>query len=132
MLEEVHHQFWHLHCCYLAFRIAFAGSKIAFIERAQPPGIKGGLLLQTVNPKAYAVNMALFSGFLFLPENPTIEAAIKLFILNAIWIAIHFVWLWAGITVRRLNLTDRTQRAINITMAAAMLAVVALALWAPH
>ena len=117
---------------YLAFRIAFAGSRLAFIERAAPPGIKGGILLQAVNPKAYAVNTALFTGFAFLPESPAIEMALKLLILNVIWIAIHFLWLWAGITLRRLELPEKTQRAINIGMATSMLIVVALAAFAPH
>jgi threonine/homoserine/homoserine lactone efflux protein len=117
---------------YLAFRIAFAGSKLAFIERTTPPGIKGGMLLQAVNPKAYAVNTALFSAFAFVPETPGLEVALKLLILNTIWTAIHFLWLWVGITLRRLDLPEKMQRAINIGMAASMLIVVALAAFAPH
>ncbi|WP_299756880.1 LysE family translocator [uncultured Boseongicola sp.] len=117
---------------YLAFRIAFAGSKLAFIERTTPPGIKGGMLLQAVNPKAYAVNTALFSAFAFMPETPGLEVALKLLILNTIWTAIHFLWLWVGITLRRLDLPEKMQRAINIGMAASMLIVVALAAFAPH
>ncbi len=116
---------------YLAFRIAFAGSKIAFIERAAPPGIKGGILLQAVNPKAYAVNTALFTGFAFLPEAPSFEIVAKLVILNIIWTAIHFFWLWGGITLRRLDLPRRRQRLINYAMAGSMLIVVALAAFAP-
>ena len=112
---------------YLALRIAFAGSKIAFIERQKPPGIMGGIALQAINPKAYAVNTALFSGFGFLPGNLLLEIILKFFILNAIWIPIHFAWLYFGITLRRLNLPDRTQRAINIAMALSMMAVVTLA-----
>jgi len=117
---------------YLAYRIAFAGSKLAFIERTTPPGIKGGMLLQAVNPKAYAVNTALFSAFAFMPETPGLEVALKLLIMNMIWTAIHFLWLWVGITLRRLDLPEKTQRAINIGMAASMLMVVALAAFAPH
>ena len=117
---------------YLAFRIAFAGSKVAFIERTTPPGIKGGMLLQAVNPKAYAVNTALFSAFAFMPETPGLEVALKLLILNTIWTAIHFLWLWVGITLRCLDLPEKMQRAINIGMAASMLIVVALAAFAPH
>ncbi len=117
---------------YLAFRIAFAGSRLAFIERANPPGLKGGVLLQIVNPKAYAVNTALFSAFAFMPQTPALEIALKLLILNIIWIAIHFLWLRVGITLRQLNLPERTQRAINIGMATSMLIVVALAAFAPH
>ena len=117
---------------YLAFRIAFSGSKLAFIERANPPGVKGGILLQAVNPKAYAVNTAFFSAFAFLPNSPALEIAINLLIVNIIWIAIHFLWLWVGIFLRRLELPARTQRAINIGMAASMMIVVALAAFAPH
>jgi threonine/homoserine/homoserine lactone efflux protein len=115
---------------YLALRIALAGSRIAFIERAHPPGVSGGILLQTINPKAYAVNTALFTGFNFLPQNYPAEVALKFMIVNAIWIPIHFAWLWLGITLRRMNLPRRTQRAINIAMAFSMLLVVALAAYA--
>ena len=115
---------------YLAMRIAFAGSKLAFIERAHPPGVTGGVLLQAINPKAYAVNTALFTGFQFLPDNYTLEIILKFIVVNAIWIPIHFAWLWAGISLRRMNLPHRTQRVINIAMAASMLLVVALAAFA--
>lgn len=117
---------------WLAFRIAFAGSKVAFITRTEPPGVRGGLLLQAVNPKAYAVNTALFSAFAFLPDHPVWEIAIKLVILNALWIAIHVFWLWLGVSLRKLDLAPKTQRAINIGMACSMLIVVALAAFAPH
>ena len=43
---------------YLAFRIGWAGSKIAFVERQSAPSVFG---LQLINPKAYAVNTTLFS-----------------------------------------------------------------------
>ena len=112
---------------YLAFRIAFAGSKIAFIERASPPGIFGGIALQAINPKAYAVNTTLFTGFGFLPQNYPVEIALKFLIMNVIWIPIHFSWLWLGIAVRRMNLKTRTQRIINICMAVSMMLVVVLA-----
>ncbi len=117
---------------WLAFRIAFAGTKIAFIEQPNPPGIRGGILLQAVNPKAYVVNTTLFSGFAFMAEYPFFEIGIKLLLLNILWTAIHVAWLCAGVTVRRMRLPERWQRGINIGMAAAMLAVVALAALAPQ
>ncbi|NNL35531.1 MAG: LysE family transporter [Silicimonas sp.] len=115
---------------WLAFKIAFAGAKIAFIERVNPPGIKGGILLQAINPKAYAVNTALFSGFAFMAGNPGLEILVKLLILNAIWLALHVLWLWFGVTLRRLNLSPVIQRRINYAMAGSMLMVVALAVYA--
>lgn len=117
---------------YLAFRIAFAGSRIAFITAAKPPGFVGGLLLQAVNPKAYAVNTALFTGFAFWPASFAVETLLKFAIMNAIWIPLHLAWLAAGISMHQLNLAPRTQSAINIAMALAMLAVVGLAAFAPH
>ncbi|WP_343079062.1 LysE family translocator [Ostreiculturibacter nitratireducens] len=113
---------------YLAARIAFAGSRIAFIEAKAAPGIGAGVLLQAINPKAYAVNTALFSGFAFYPASLAVETLTKLVILNAIWIPIHLGWLWAGVTLHRLNLPARTHRRINYAMAIAMLGVVALAI----
>ena len=44
----------------IAVRIAFAGKRIAFIEAASIPGIRDALILQIINPKAYAVNTAIF------------------------------------------------------------------------
>lgn len=115
---------------WLGAKIAFSGAKIAFIHSEKPPGLLNGLTLQLINPKAYAVNTTLFSGFAFLPEALFAETAIKLVILNGIWIPLHGLWLWAGVTLRRLDLAPGVQRAINMAMAAAMLAVVVIAVWA--
>ncbi len=113
---------------YLAGKIAFAGSKVAFVEAERAPGFWNGLALQPINPKAYAVNAAFFSNFAFMPGTPWMEIVVKLLIVNAIWTPIHLAWLWAGVTLRRLELPARTQRAINVAMAVSMLMVVALAI----
>ncbi len=113
---------------YLAFRIAFAGSRISFVTRTQPPGILGGIALQIVNPKAYVVNTALFTGFPFWPEAIFAEILMKFAIVNLIWVPIHFLWLWAGISLHRLELGPRAQFSVNIAMAASMILVVVLAL----
>ncbi|MCB1478739.1 MAG: LysE family transporter [Tepidamorphaceae bacterium] len=112
---------------YLAAKIALSGSKIAFIEAEQAPGFVNGLMLQAINPKCYAVNTTFFTGFGFWPESFLAETIVKLILMNLIWIPIHLLWLYAGVSLKRLDLAPGTQRAINIFMAAAMLAVVALA-----
>ena len=114
---------------YMAAKIAFAGSKIAFIQATKPPGLWGGIALQVINPKAYVVGTFVFSNFSIWPQNLTFEVLIKLIILNAIWIPIHILWLAAGVTLNRLALEQRTQRIINFAMAAAMLLVVGIAMW---
>jgi threonine/homoserine/homoserine lactone efflux protein len=117
-----------LYLIYLAARIAFAGSKIAFVAATAAPGVMAGVMLQVINPKAYVVNTSLFTGFPFAPENLLFETITKLLLVNAIWIPIHLMWLWAGASVHRLNLSDAVQRRINYAMAMSMLLVVALAL----
>lgn len=114
---------------YLASKIAFAGSKIGFIAAERHPGIRDGIILQALNPKAYVVNTTLFSGFVFFPDAYTAEVLLKFLITNAIWTPLHFLWLWAGSKIKEMNLRPETQRVINIAMALAMLGVVALAAW---
>jgi len=113
---------------YLAVRIAFAGTKIAFIQVSKP-GLLAGATLQLINPKAYAVHITFFSGFAFHPSNFLVEVILKLFIANVIWILIHFFWLHAGVMINRLELPERIQTIINFIMAACLLAVVGLSIW---
>jgi threonine/homoserine/homoserine lactone efflux protein len=117
-----------MYLLYLASRIAFAGSKVAFVAATAAPGIGAGILLQVINPKAYAVNTSLFTNFPYAPESLAYETATKLLIMNAIWIPIHLGWLYAGVALHRLNLSAAAQRRINYAMAASMIAVVILAL----
>lgn len=112
---------------YLAYKIAFAGAKVAFIETPAAPGIVGGVLLQAINPKAYAVNTALFTGFQLWENALVTEIMVKFLIINMIWIPVHFLWLGAGVLIRKLDLAPRTQFVINCFMASAMLGVVAAA-----
>ena len=114
---------------YLAMRIALAGSKLAFAPAQQEPGVLAGILLQPINPKAYAVNTALFSGFAIMPDALVAEAIWKLLIVNAIWVPIHIVWVWFGVRLKALDLAPARQKLINIAMAASMLLVVGLAVW---
>lgn len=118
-----------LYLLYLAARIATAGAEVAFIPAKTEPGILAGLLLQPINPKAYAVNTALFSGFPIFADALIAEAVVKLLILNAIWIPIHVVWVWFGARLKALNLSSDRQRTINVAMASSMLIVVAIAVW---
>ena len=116
-----------IYLLYLAVRIAFAGKKIAFIEATEKPGLRAGLLLQLINPKAYAVNMTWFTGFALFPGSLVSETLFKFLVINLIWIPIHLLWLAAGNTVNQLDLSPNTHFLINCAMALAMLIVVALA-----
>ncbi len=71
----------------------------------------------------------MFSGFAFWPDSLMVEIMIKFVIMNLIWVPVHLLWLAAGVGLHKLDLQPATQRLINIAMALAMLAVVALAAW---
>ena len=114
---------------YLAARIALANTEIRFGRIAEAPGIVAGLLLQFINPKAYAVNTFLFTNFPFAPANYGFEVSVKLLIFNLIWIPIHFAWLQAGVTLQRLDLAPAAHRAINVAMAVSLALVVSIAAW---
>ena len=113
---------------YLAIKIAFAGSEVAFIKAERIPSFYDAVLLQMINPKAYAVNTTIFTTFNFWPDDFVAMTIAKLVLFNAVWIPIHFGWLYAGSALRKLNLAPRTQRGINIFMAVSMVIVVLLAL----
>ena len=112
---------------YLATKIAFAGAKISFGKVQNAPSFSNGLTLQFINPKAYAVYTFFFANFAFFPTNYEAEVVSKLLIINAIWIPIHIAWLYAGVLIRSLELSPRSQRRINILMATSMVLVVLLA-----
>ena len=113
---------------YMAYKIATAGSRVGFIDAARQPGVRDGIILQAINPKAYVVNTTLFSGFAFLPQSYAAEVALKLLITNVIWTALHVLWLWVGARIKAMNLAPETQRRINYGMAAALVGVVVLAI----
>ena len=92
-------------------------------------GFMSGVLLQFINHKAYAVNTSLFTSFAFYPDNFAVETGLKLLIMNMIWLPLHLLWLFAGVELHALNLSARSQRRINLVMAACLLAVVVLSVW---
>ena len=116
---------------YLALKIALAGTKIGFI-RTGAPGFVNGTMFQLINPKAYAVNTILFSGFAFYPDNFVIETGLKLLINSAMWIPIHFLWLYAGVMLNQLKLPAQTHKIINFFMSGCLFAVVGLSAWSLH
>ena len=112
---------------WLALKIALAGRRLSWIKSEKPPGFHGGILLQIINPKVYVVSTAIFSGFPFDGISLFEEILWKFLIFNVIWIPIHFLWLYAGVSLKRMNLSERSQFLINSGMSVAMVGVVVLA-----
>jgi threonine/homoserine/homoserine lactone efflux protein len=112
---------------FLAFHIAFTGSNIALVTPKAMPGLIAGVGLQLVNPKAYAVNTALISGFSFYADSFVTEIAIKLLIMNMIWIPLHLCWLYLGACLNNFNISKGTQKIINYSMAGSLIIVLLFA-----
>ena len=112
---------------YLAARIGLAGSELGIVKQT-PPGFRAGVMLQLINPKAYMTISALYFGFPILADSPVNEAIIKIIIANIIWIPGHFLWLYAGVKVNRLDLSPRSARILNIALAICILIIVATSL----
>ena len=115
-----------IYLIYLASTIALSGSNIGFKGYTHEPDIKSGVLLQIINPKAYVVNSTMYSGFLLFENAYFLEVIIKVLIVNTIWIPVHFLWLYIGVFIKRLDLSLSIQRTINYFMAIAMVLVVVL------
>ena len=115
-----------IYLIYLASTIALSGSNIGFKGYTHKPGIKSGVLLQIINPKAYVVSSTMYSGFLLFENAYLLEVFIKVLIVNTIWIPVHFLWLYIGVFIKRLDLSLSIQRTINYFMAIAMVLVVVL------
>ena len=114
---------------FLAYKIAWSGANISFSKSERKPGMLAGVFLQLVNPKAYAVNTAMYTGFLIFPESLFFEIAIKFLIMNLIWFPIHLFWLFLGVYLKSLNLSSQVQFRINFLMAVALVIVVILTLF---
>ena len=114
---------------FLAYRIATQGADISFSKSDRKPGILAGILLQLVNPKAYAVNTAMYTAFLIYPDSLMLEIGLKFVIMNLIWFPIHLFWLFLGVYLKSLNLSSRHQSNVNLLMACALAFVVILAVF---
>ena len=87
-------------------------------------GFFDDISIQFLNPKAYAVALALFSGFPFHEQSFTAETTLKFLIFNTIWIPAHLVWLYIAITLNAMNFTQKKKRVLNLILATMMVCAV--------
>ena len=113
---------------YLALRIATAPPLEETAAQGQPPSFGGGVFLSLVNPKAYAMIAALFSGFVLARERLVLDVSAKVVVLAAIIVTVNLSWLFAGAVLTRFFREPRLNRAINVTFAILLVASVAFAL----
>ena len=106
---------------YIAFQIATSNSNSGLERTTNLVGFKDGVIIQLINPKAYAVALALFSGFPFSKQTLFVEIYLKLLITNVIFMPAYLAWLLAGVKLNSLNLSHKKVRKVKITLAFLML-----------
>lgn len=109
---------------YLAYRIATAPPLAGPVEEqaaGSAPSFLGGYLLGIANPKAYLAISAVFAGSSLPFADPLLEALAKLAVLSLLIVAIHTVWLLAGVSLSRLLRDPLASRLLNIAFAAILL-----------
>lgn len=113
---------------YLAWRIATAPPLAGEGDSGRTPTAVDGLVLQLLNPKAYAAMAALFSGFVLLADAPLWDALAKMAVLWLVVLVGNVAWLCAGAGLTRVFRSPRANRAINVVFAVSLVASVALTL----
>lgn len=106
---------------YIAFQIATSNANSGLERTTNLVGFKDGVIIQLINPKAYAVALALFSGFPFSKQTLFVEIYLKLLITNVIFIPAYLAWLLAGVKLNSLNLSHKKARIVKIMLAFLML-----------
>ena len=79
-----------------------------------------------MNPKAYVVQGHLFVVLSLSITSYNTEIITKFIIVNSIWVPIHLLWLWLGISLKKWSLASKNQSLFNRAMGLALFAVVIL------
>ena len=109
---------------YIAWQIATAQDVLSIKEKVKVPGLGDGIFIQILNPKAYAVAVALFLGFPFYYHSFAIETLTKLLIVNVIFTPAYALWFLLGVKLRALNLSPYVTKKVNQSLALLMLLAV--------
>lgn len=113
---------------YLAWRIATAPPLADAGAARRQPTVLAGIGLSLVNPKGYAAMAALFSGFLLIRDRLELDVTAKIAVLAVIIAAVNIAWLLMGAALTRYFKDPRSNRIINVTFAALLIASVGVAL----
>jgi len=91
------------------------------------PRLIDGLILGVINPKAWIAITAVVASAR-LADSTLVDAALKIPLLAAIVVGIHVIWLLAGRLMVPVMREPRLSRAVNVVLAALLVAAALLAL----
>jgi threonine/homoserine/homoserine lactone efflux protein len=110
----------------LAYRVATAPPLAADRTARPAPTFAGGALLGVANPKAWVAIAAVFVSSR-LAGSATVDAIAKIAVLTTMILLINAAWLAAGASLAPWLREPRRARAINVSLAVALVAATALA-----
>lgn len=114
---------------YLAFKIASSPVlQSGHAESEADPLFRDGFILNLLNVKAYAVFLAIYSGFVLPFENPGVGYASTGLICFCVALMANLTWLWFGSAIRPLFTRPREARILRIAFAVMMVVAVAFVL----
>jgi len=113
---------------WLAWRIANSGPVREGESRGRPLGFFGAAAFQWINPKAWSIAIAALTAY-----SVSDDYAISVAVVAATYLLIGFpgsgVWVVFGAAMRKALGDPRHARRFNISMAALLVASIALAFW---
>lgn len=101
---------------WLAVRLAVSSTLGGHPVARRRPSVLGGVLLGTLNPKAWVAIGAVFLSAR-LAATPVLDATAKVVVLTVLIVLIHVGWLAAGRLLEPVLRVPRRARAVNITLA---------------
>lgn len=114
---------------YLAFKIANSPVlQSGHAESENDPLFRDGFILNLLNVKAYAVFLAIYSGFVLPFENTGVGYASTGVICFGVALLANLTWLWFGSVIRPLFTRPREARILRVSFAVLMVVAVALVL----
>jgi threonine/homoserine/homoserine lactone efflux protein len=113
---------------WLAYHVATAPPLASRTPAARAPSLAGGLLLGVANPKAWVAIAAVFAST-SLADGAAADATAKVVVLAGMIVVINAVWLTVGATFAPLLRDARRARVVNVSLAVALVAATALAVF---
>lgn len=111
---------------FLAYRIAFAPVATSNAQPSPASSPMAGMLLSLCNPKAYAAFLSLFASFVLIEGDVGQDNLLKLALCVLVNVVVDLIWLWIGVTLGKAKLSATSERALNLTMGAAIVLAIPL------
>ncbi len=115
---------------YIAFKIATAPIKDSRKVEGENkiPSLVDGVILNLLNPKAYAVLLAIFAQTELLVENVVLNFLLMAIVCLSAATIVDFLWLLMGRGLKALFENPKTARPLRVSFALLMIVVVAYSL----